>query len=663
MIRPLSHALRSRLARVQLRSESGFTMITAAMAVVVGMLLSVGAYDAVNGDLSAQTTNKWEKVAYTSAQTGATDYIGHMAQDQNYFTYCDKPDLLDAGNTTGLGYNAINDTDTGQTSAHPSRRWLPYSTTAAVDDDLTSQYTIDLLPVNGTSSCKQGSDPTATMVDQSSGSVRVRVTGRAGSPVPGAGTSVMPNPNGGTGTVTRNAANIDLWRQKKWKRRSIVVEFRQNGFLDYAYFTDHESMDAGLYTQNAATATACGKYFESTQGLIGAADGRRNKLSNSTIDCGSAELTFGANDVVNGPLHTNDSILVAGWGTSGPSIGRPGKADPVEIYDQGIAAYSSGSGSVQSSCPYRLSNNGTNGYSDASGKYTCPNSTQTLDTNGGPVRLGSEAPLLQLPDDNTDLKNWALPANGGYTYTGSTKIVLKLNGKMDVYEPATASSPTQSGIDYPTSGVVYVQTPTGAANCDSQPRALVTSPAAPYNTYPFMGSTCGYVEVTGNYDKSLTIASDTDVIVTSTNSSYTTSTGATNQYGLVRKPTATSAVLGLVANKYVRVRNYTADSSSGNAVDWVDAAVLSLNHSFTVDRFNEGSYLGTLNVVGAIAQAYRGPVGTSGNGSTGVTKNYVYDGRLKFLTPPKFLTPEQSNWKVTRMREQVPACACTFAGA
>lgn len=660
MITPLSQALRRRISRAPLRSESGFTMITAAMAVVVGMLLSVAAYDMVNADIGAQTTNKWEKVAYTSAQTGATDYIGHMAQDQNYFTYCDNPSLLDSGNSTGLGYNAINDTDTGSTSTHPSRRWLPYSATAAVDDAITSQYSIDLIPANGSSSCKQGTDPTATMVDQSTGSVRVRVTGRAGNPVPGAGTSVMPNPNGGTGTVTRNAANIDLWRQKKWKRRSIVVEFRQNGFLDYAYFTDHESMDAGVYTQSAATATACSKYFESTQGLKAAADGRRDKLSNSSIDCGVSELTFGGSDVVNGPLHTNDSILVAGWGTAGPSIGRAGKADPVEIHDQGITAYAAGTSTVQSSCPYRLST--VTPYSDASGKYTCPNSTQKLDTNGGPVRLGSDAPLLQLPEDNTDLKNWALPANGGLTYTGSTKIVLKVNGKMDVYQPATASSATSPNIDFPSSGVVYVETPTGAADCDSQPRALVSSPAAPYNTYPFMGANCGYVEVTGTYDKSLTIASDTDVIVTTTNTSYTTSTGATSQYGVVRKASATSAVLGLVANKYVRIRNYTADSSAGNAVDWLDAAVLSLNHSFTVDRFNEGSALGTLNVWGAIAQAFRGPVGT-GNGSTGVTKNYVYDGRLKFLTPPHFLTPEQSNWKVTRMREQVPACACTMTGA
>lgn len=643
------------------RSEAGFSMLTASMAVVVGMLLSAGAYEAVNGDVSQQATSKWHKVAYASAQTGATDYIGHMAQDQNYFTYCDNPNLLGSSGT-GAGAIAINDTDTGQTASHPNRRWLQYGAAgSAADNALTSQYTIDLIPANGASSCKSGSDPTAAMVDQDSGTVRVRVTGRAGSPVPGAGTSTMPNPNGGATTVPRTAANIDLWRQKKWKHRSIVVEFRQNGFLDYAYFTDRESMDPGLYTTNAAVSTACSSYFQSSQGLSAAADGRRDKLVNPSVDCGQAELTFGNSDVINGPFHTNDSILVAGWGTSGPTFGRTGKADAVEIHDQGIDAYAAASGTTQSSCPYRISSNGNNGVSDTSGAYTCPTAAQTLDVNGGPVKLGSEAPLLQLPEDNADLASWGLPVNGGITYSGSTKIVLKLGGLMDVYQPATSASVTSANVPYPTSGVVYVETPSGAANCDSRPRALTSSPSSPFHTYPFMGSTCGYVEVSGTYDKSLTIASDSDVIVTSSAGAFTASDGNSRR-GIIRKASATSAVLGLVANKYIRIRNYTVDSVSGNAVSWVDAAVLALKHSFTVDRFDEGSGLGTLNVNGGIAQAFRGPVAT-GSGSTGYIKNYVYDGRLKYLTPPHFLTPEQSNWKTSRMREQVPACSCTFGGA
>jgi hypothetical protein len=656
--------------RNRLRSEAGFSMITASMAVVVGMLLSVAAYDAVNADVSQQQTSKWHKVAYATAQSGATDYIGHMAQDQNYFTYCDNPTLLGSSVATGLGHNAINDTDTGNTTAHPTRRWLPYGAVdSAEDNEMTSQYTIDLIPANGATSCKQGTDPTAAMVDQSSGTIRVRVTARAGNPVPRSGGSTMPNPNGTQTTVARTAENIDLWRQKRWKSRSIVLEFRQNGFLDYAYFTDRESQDPGLYTLNAATQTACSAYFQSTQGLTASADGRRDRLSNSAIDCGVSELQFADSDTINGPFHTNDSIMLAGWNTAGPSFGRTGKADPVEIYDQGIEKFTAGGSGAQSSCPYRLDNTASgngNPYSDASGGYYCGNSSaaQRLAVNGGPVRLGDEAPLLQLPEDNADLANWGSDTNGGRTITGSAKIILKGN-VMDIYQPATATSPTVPNATYPSSGVIYVKSPGGAANCDSQPKDLGSS--APFNWYPFMGSQCGYVEVSGTYSKSLTIASDADVIITSAAGSFQapiTSTTTGTRYGILRSATATSAVLGLVASKYVRIRNYTNDSpdTTSSAVTWVDSAILALKHSFTVDRFGDGSALGTLQVNGAIAQAFRGPVGT-GNGTRGYLKNYWYDGRLKYLTPPHFLTPEQSNWKVSRLREQVPACSCKLNGS
>ena len=56
--------------------------------------------------------------------------------------------------------------------------------------------------------------------------------------------------------------------------------------------------------------------------------------------------------------------------------------------------------------------------------------------------------------------------------------------------------------------------------------------------------------------------------------------------------------------------------------------MLAINHSFIVDNYNCGNSLGTLNVKGAIAQKYRGAVGTSGG--TGYLKNYEYDERLHY---------------------------------
>jgi hypothetical protein len=76
-------------------------------------------------------------------------------------------------------------------------------------------------------------------------------------------------------------------------------------------------------------------------------------------------------------------------------------------------------------------------------------------------------------------------------------------------------------------------------------------------------------------------------------------------------------------------------------------------HSFRVQNYASGNPVGTLNVVGAIAQKYRGPVGTfSGSSSaSGYVKNYVYDQRLQYVSPPHFLDPVASAWQVKTFAE------------
>src|SRR3978361_630335 len=83
----------------------------------------------------------------------------------------------------------------------------------------------------------------------------------------------------------------------------------------------------------------------------------------------------------------------------------------------------------------------------------------------------------------------------------------------------------------------------------------------------------------------------------------------------------------------------------------VDAAILSLTRSFIVDNWFCGAALGTLRVNGAIAQMFRGPVsrdsvGGEGAGTSGYVKDYTYDSRLKYRSPPHFLDPVQAQWRV-----------------
>ena len=99
-------------------------------------------------------------------------------------------------------------------------------------------------------------------------------------------------------------------------------------------------------------------------------------------------------------------------------------------------------------------------------------------------------------------------------------------------------------------------------------------------------------------------------------------------------------MLGPVANNFVRVYhpcNITTSTPLMNDVR-IDAAILSLAHSFTADNYDCGSKLGDLTVNGAIAQKYRGAVGTAAR-ARGFTKDYNYDDRLRYRSPPYFLEP------------------------
>jgi hypothetical protein len=84
-------------------------------------------------------------------------------------------------------------------------------------------------------------------------------------------------------------------------------------------------------------------------------------------------------------------------------------------------------------------------------------------------------------------------------------------------------------------------------------------------------------------------------------------------------------------------------TGSNNPSDGVQiaASIQTLQHSFFVQQYNKGSDQGELLVQGSIAQRWRGIVGTSGG--TGYTKNYKYDARLKYSSPPYF--PQWTNAK------------------
>ncbi len=160
----------------------------------------------------------------------------------------------------------------------------------------------------------------------------------------------------------------------------------------------------------------------------------------------------------------------------------------------------------------------------------------------------------------------------------------------------------------------------------------------------------GTAYVSGGVSGKVTIGGNKDVVVTG---DLTRTNGASGK-----------DTVGLIASGYVWVYHPLNASSSGGTtppysnllstpVDTIEAAVLSTSHSFVVQNWQGGSALGQLHVSGAIAQRFRGAVGTtySSGSKSGYDKDYQYDQRFAYLEPPHFLLPLTSPWYVDSVRD------------
>ena len=100
------------------------------------------------------------------------------------------------------------------------------------------------------------------------------------------------------------------------------------------------------------------------------------------------------------------------------------------------------------------------------------------------------------------------------------------------------------------------------------------------------------------------------------------------------------------------MKSIATNGSSGTAIlgqnRTIYAAILSVSHTFQVQNYQIGGSRGTLKVVGSIAQNFRGTVGT-GSGATGFLKDYGYDTRLTYSSPPKFLMPTSTSYNTTQV--------------
>jgi hypothetical protein len=310
---------------------------------------------------------------------------------------------------------------------------------------------------------------------------------------------------------------------------------------------------------------------------------------------GCTEIQFTDNDDVLGPFHTNDNVLICGH----PRFGRTAR-DMIEV-------------------------NGppNQGFVQACGGAS-PDLKGTLDQPAG---------SLGMPPSNRAIRD---VADLSYRFLGYTTIELQ-GDHMVVRNLKKFGDNAFHTMNLPPNGVIWVENDPAQGGC--------TAGYDRSNDYSFQQPGCGDIWIRGNYSADLTVAADNDIVVNG---------------HLDRGDDG--LLLGLIANNFVRVYHPVTNDCSHNAAGWlpnlrIQAAILALNHSFIVDNWACGDPTGDLSVDGAIAQKFRGPVGT-GNGTsitTGYRKDYEYNDRLRYREPPYFLDPVQAAWRIARQNEQVPA--------
>jgi Tfp pilus assembly protein PilX len=593
-----------------LRNDEGIALaavvgIGMVLTVLVASMLTLSTSGAVKSGTDRDASN-----ATAAAYAGLADYQSRITANNAYESY----GLLTSFNANSYFVGTNSNPAFGTTASGTSGTWAQVINSGGKE---SYRYEVD------------------NSQFAASGTLRLRVTGRAG-------------------TVTR----------------SLVANLRGTGFINYLYFTDYESQNPAItgetYTATNHTTPLCISQHLTDVGY------------SATTAC--TPVQFGTNDVLSGPIRTNDEFTICG-----------------SEFKQ----------SVQSTAPtgaYVKPGGCSNAVFDSS-----PKQTQNVGSLPMPATNGA-----MLQETRSDLTATTVP-RPGCLYTGPTSITFNSSGTMTVISPwtkatqiAIATNGVMSGaapaacgalaalhssagatFTMPANNLVYVQSVPGS-NANSDPNyypstgstAIPTSPSTATfcskttkvgnNTTTTYGNGLGYpmaneytgpggastlygcrsgdVFVKGAFHGALTIGAQNNVYVTG-DIKYQTSTDI---LGLVGQTSVTVwnpvSCTVLNNNNVCSNKSYSALlARSGGANLEIDAAIASNGGTFQVQNYNFGAALGTLTVMGSIAQEFRGAVATTSNGSivTGFTKKYGYDQRLQNTAPPKFLQPVTTTYGVT----------------
>lgn len=447
--------------------------------------------------------------------------------------------------------------------------------------------------------------------------------------------------------------------------RSVIADLRQDGFSDFVYFTDFEVQDPLITSGNDPY---CANYWwnrppQKTTGVAG--------YSAGSPTC--TDITFAANDTINGKVHSNDRILICEtnfigavttassstplYGTGGgcdPATfggGVPRHVNPITMPDTNAEMKKETRSDLPGEVPdpgclytgptvVKLNSNGTmtvwspftkKTQTTGSGTGTTPAKCGAIGTTGNALGSTAGATINVLDLNLLYVQNVpTIATDPNYTATTTTSFgnfYCSGSGSSQGWKIAANSTTTTYAQKFPATMTISGNTYTE------------TIPSSSTSTTPAYGCRNGDLYISGAFNGRMTTAAENFVYITAD----------------VTYADPVEDLLGIVGQNAVWVWNPMRTSQQGGNTVYtpmlgtnrnIYASLLSVAHTIQVQNFQLGGARGTLMIKGSMAQKFRGPVG---QGTNGYAKSYNYDGRLTYSAPPKYLTPTSTTYGTTQI--------------
>ncbi len=459
-----------------------------------------------------------------------------------------------------------------------------------------------------------------------------------------------------TNLVAQGAIIITATGRSRGVTRTIQATLRRKAFIDYLYFTDYETKDPAAYDSGddftpAEAQTYCAMRYYEGRDIAGRVD-----FVGDTDGDSCTEISFATVDTVNGPLHSNDAIRICGDPTFNGNVTTSWNPATGNKWVNGGG--SCGSGPVVQPCRRPQV------------RRPADDAAQQRGHQGG---RGRRARRERLPVHRTDRDHAQLRRDDDRREPRDA-VELELECRLGVELRRDQQAAASQRRDLRAERAVELERPelhggvphvdAARGHRDREPPARLPAEMGPHHVrlqergrLP-EGDAQGPPHDRGGQQHRR--HRQRDVL----DRDGRQRPARPDREQLRRDlPPDRRRRLGRILDRPGREQRRTATTTWTSRAPrtafhnpTIQAALLSVAHSFRVQNYKYGEdNLGSITINGAIAQKYRGIVGTIN--TSGYGKNYNYDTRLKYQSPPHFLTPIAAAWQIVTWVEQKAACA------